>query len=101
LEKPKRRGFQDPETQRKAQERSLRTRTHKRGVTKDVESLEFIDITGGLLIKNFRPTNAMLKVLQQAISLETSTSLRSWFKAAGYCRNLWYQWKKIPGFSEW
>lgn len=102
LEKSKRKhGFQDPETLKKARERSVRTRAIKRGQVADVENLDFFDVTNGLTPKGFRPTNAMLKVLQHAVSLDTPTSRRSWFKAAGYSRNLWYQWKKIPGFLEW
>jgi hypothetical protein len=43
----------------------------------------------------------MLRVLQHAISLDTDTSRNAWFRKAGYNRNLWYQWKRMPGFLEW
>jgi hypothetical protein len=43
----------------------------------------------------------MLRVLQVAVSLDSDTSMGSWFKTAGYSRGLWYAWKKLPGFIEW
>lgn len=82
-------------------ERSIRTRARLRNGTPDVTNETFLDITSGQVPGGFRPTNAMLKVLQYAVSLDTDTSRRAWFRAAGYTRNLWYVWKKVPGFLEW
>jgi len=101
-ELPKNYGFSDPATLKKAMAASAITR--RKGKTDEL-SMPFKPEEYTKLAEqgceDFEPTVNMLLVLRHALSLDAGTSRRSWFAKAGVHRNTWYEWIKVPGFSEW
>lgn len=101
-ETPRNYGFSDPATLQKAMAASAITR--RKGKTDELsmpfkpEDYKQIAEQG---YEDFEPTVNMLLVLRHALSLDAGTSRRSWFAKAGVHRNTWYEWIRVPGFSEW
>lgn len=96
-EKPRLRGFQDPDVRRKAIQKSIEVR---RG-GEDLEA-GLVDFANqDLQAKGFLPTKAMLMVLKAALSEDVGFTQKKWFEAAGLSRSNWNSWIKQPGFLEW
>lgn len=51
--------------------------------------------------QKFKPTDAMVKVLQAFCDMDTAPSISARMDKASVSRTLWYEWIKTPGFMEW
>jgi len=103
-------GFNDPETNKKAQEKSLATRRAKKNTQlmklfdDDIPPTPVDQLSAESfkeLLPGFQPSLAQLKILAVALSLEHGDSIRGWFKAAELNRNDWYIWIRNPDFTTW
>ncbi len=50
---------------------------------------------------DFKPTAAMMKVLNAAINPDVAPSISAWFEESGVSRSQWYRWQELPGFTQW
>jgi len=103
-------GFNDPETNKKAQEKSLATRRAKKNTQlmklfdDDIPPTPVDQLSAESfkeLLPGFQPSLSQLKILAVALSLEHGDSIRGWFKAAELNRNDWYIWIRNPDFTTW
>lgn len=51
--------------------------------------------------QTWRPTDEMIRVLEEALDPDNNAFISTWFKKAGVDRTKWYDWNKKPMFVSW